>query len=883
MPILIVGAGGFATIQLAVNAAAAGDTIVIQAGTYVEQVIVDQKDGLTIRADAGAVVTIQAPADLVETARSSSDREIHAVFTVKGSLGVTLEDIGIDGRGAGNTVDEGGGFGIANFYGVYYRSSSGTLENVDIVAVRDPYPGGSTPGGQPNVDGVQRGVGLVVDNDSLLPFAMHGGSIGDFQKQAATFVRADLDVSGVTVSGGGAQPVIAQNGFSINRSTGTVTGNTITDIGYAGPANAYSGAILASSNTDLVITDNVLGGSNGDKSAAKVVGVWIYQNGPVNSGGEISGNIITSMDVGIAVDDAITPDGLSIHDNDVSQGDLSDPFSAGVRFEPTPTFPTPFVVEGSAMHDKLSGAAAADTLTALAGDDTLNGGAGDDILDGGAGIDTMSGGVGDDSYHIDDSLDVFTEDAAAGTDKILTSLASFSLSGLDNFENLTGTSATGQQLTGNDGTNVVVGAAGNDILNGGAGADEMRGGLGDDGYVVDDAGDLVVEQADEGDDAILTTLVSLTLGDNVEGLQYQGIGNFTGTGNGLDNLIGGDEGNDTLDGAAGADAMTGGLGNDIYLVDNLGDEAIETDASHGIDTVRSSVSFTLGEHMENLRLTGAETIDGTGNELANFLAGNAAANRLNGAGDADTMAGGAGDDYYIVDNVGDRTFETAGQGIDTVRSTVDYTFGGHVENLILVGPGANGIGNSQNNVMSGTLGANVLSGENGFDTLNGLGGNDKLFGGGNDDLLDGGIGADELYGGVASDTLLGGAGRDLLHGEGGHDLLTGGEGHDRFYFDTALDRTSNVDQITDFLRGTDKIMLDRAVFAETAVTGTGALAPGEFHVGAAAADAGDRIIYNGVTGQLFYDADGLGGAEQIPFARLSGAPPLTNTDFIGYI
>lgn len=79
MSILVVGAGGFATIQLAVNAAQDGDTIAVEAGIYVEQVIVDDKDGLTIRAAVGAEVTIQAPADLVETARSSSDREIHAV------------------------------------------------------------------------------------------------------------------------------------------------------------------------------------------------------------------------------------------------------------------------------------------------------------------------------------------------------------------------------------------------------------------------------------------------------------------------------------------------------------------------------------------------------------------------------------------------------------------------------------------------------------------------------------------------------------------------------------------------------------------------------------------------------------------------------------
>jgi serralysin len=389
--ILFVGAGGFTTIQAAVDASHDGDTILVAAGTYVEQVVVNNIDNLTIRALDGAQVTIQAPADVHETARSSSDREIHAVFTVKDSANVLLENIDVDGRGAGNTVDEGGGAGIANYYGVYYRNSSGGLENVDITGVRDPYPGGNTPGGQPNVDGVQRGVAVVVDNDSLMAFAMHGGTISDFQKQAGTFVRADLDISGVTVIGGGAQPVIAQNGFSINQSTGTVTGNTLTGIGYAGPAAAYSGVILASSNTDLVITDNIIGGSNGDNSAAKVVGIWIYQNGPVNSGGEISGNTISHTDVGIAVDNAITPNPLLIENNSVTSPDLTDPFSAGVRFEPTPiTTTTAFDIDGTAMHDVLSGNAGNDVMTALGGNDSLRGNGGNDTLDGGTGTDTAT-------------------------------------------------------------------------------------------------------------------------------------------------------------------------------------------------------------------------------------------------------------------------------------------------------------------------------------------------------------------------------------------------------------------------------------------------------------------------------------------------------------
>ncbi|HEX8193356.1 MAG TPA: hypothetical protein VF552_10700, partial [Allosphingosinicella sp.] len=162
MPVLTVGPGGFATIQEAVDASADGDTIVVSAGIYVEQVVVTGRSNLFIIAADGEQVTIKAPADVQETARSSSDREIHAVFTVVNSAAVTLQDIDIDGSGAGATVDEGGGAGIANYYGVYYRNASGALEFVDVTAVRDAYPGGLAPGGQPIVDAVQRGTAVVV-------------------------------------------------------------------------------------------------------------------------------------------------------------------------------------------------------------------------------------------------------------------------------------------------------------------------------------------------------------------------------------------------------------------------------------------------------------------------------------------------------------------------------------------------------------------------------------------------------------------------------------------------------------------------------------------------------------------------------------------------
>jgi Ca2+-binding RTX toxin-like protein len=385
---LLVGSGGFATIQEAVNAAHDGDTILVAAGTYVEQVTVNNLDNLTIVAADGALVTIKAPADLVETARSSSDREIHAVVTAKDSLNLVIQDIDIDGDGRGNTVDEGGGAGQANFYGVFYRNSSGSLFDVDIKGVRDPYPGGTAAGGQPLVSGVQRGVGLVVDNDALLDFTMIGGSISDFQKNGTSFNRANLNIAGVTITGGGAQSGIAQNGLQVGNSTGSIIGNTITGIGYAGPADAYSGGILAFGNTNLDIAGNAITGSNDASTAAKVVGIFVFDNGAPSSGGSIQGNSIDHVDEGIDVTGDIAPNGILIQNNNVTNIDGTNNAPVGVYFQPDPAFATAHDVDGTDADDVLVGGAGNDHLSGLDGNDTLTGEGGDDTLDGAGNEDT---------------------------------------------------------------------------------------------------------------------------------------------------------------------------------------------------------------------------------------------------------------------------------------------------------------------------------------------------------------------------------------------------------------------------------------------------------------------------------------------------------------
>jgi Ca2+-binding RTX toxin-like protein len=128
--------------------------------------------------------------------------------------------------------------------------------------------------------------------------------------------------------------------------------------------------------------------------------------------------------------------------------------------------------------------------------------------------------------------------------------------------------------------------------------------------------------------------------------------------------------------------------------------------------------------------------------------------------------------------------------------------------------------------------------------------------------------------------LIGGGGADDLYGGTGPDDLTGGTGTDNFRFDAALNAATNVDDMLDFNVAEDTIQLDRDIF--TGIAADGALA-GAFRTGTSALDADDRIIYDAVTGQIFYDADGLGGTAQILFATVNAGTALTNADFVGYI
>lgn len=295
----------------------------------------------------------------------------------------------------------------------------------------------------------------------------------------------------------------------------------------------------------------------------------------------------------------------------------------------------------------------------------------------------------------------------------------------------------------------LIGNAADNVLDGGAGVDLMAGGNGNDTYRVDRSRDEVREYSGGGEDTVVAA-ASFTLGRSVEHLLLTGTADLHGTGNALDNRLRGNDGNNRLDGGGGTDTLAGGVGDDRYIVDRATDVVVEY-TGNGMDTVLASASFTLGRAVEDLILTGAANLAGTGNSLANRLTGNSGDNRLDGGGGGDTLIGGAGDDAYLVDSNQDVIREYSGGGVDTVLSTVSWTLGKALENLSLGGAAnLNGSGNGLDNRLLGNSGRN---------TLDGMGGNDHLDGGQGDDRY--------LFGrGGGSDTV-----RDVDATAGNHDAL----------------------------------------------------------------------------------------------------------------
>ncbi|MFZ6049904.1 peroxidase family protein [Pseudomonas sp. CR3202] len=487
----------------------------------------------------------------------------------------------------------------------------------------------------------------------------------------------------------------------------------------------------------------------------------------------------------------------------------------------------------------------------------------------------------------------FTDDG--GTTETVTSAATglvgMFVNGTDADETLVG-SVGSDLLNGNGGSDLLIGGmeddtlnggAGNDILLGGGGVDTMTGGLGNDIYEITEASDVVTELAGEGHDTVSTSLSSFTLADNFEGLFYGGSGDFNGTGNAADNVLVGNGGNDVLNGAGGNDTMAGGAGNDTYAVAEAGDLVIELPGG-GVDTVQTSLaSYVLGANLENLTYVGTGDFSGIGNALANVMIGGSGNDLLIGGGGADTMSGGLGDDIYEVTDAGDGVNELAGEGHDTVSTSLNsYTLGANLEGLFFGGSGNfTGIGNELENAIVGGAGNDTLIGKGGADVMAGGQGNDiyevtefgdivlELAGAGTDSvstslsvyelganlegLFFGGAGNFDLgMGNALNNTIVGGAGQDALFGLGGNDYLVGGAGNDIFVFGAGFGQ----DTIADFTIGQDRLNIENLGITAANFVG---------NVSIAAVAAGTQVTI---------------GANSITLVGVADANSVTQADFI---
>jgi Ca2+-binding RTX toxin-like protein len=288
-----------------------------------------------------------------------------------------------------------------------------------------------------------------------------------------------------------------------------------------------------------------------------------------------------------------------------------------------------------------------------------------------------------------------------------------------------------------------------------------------------------------------------------------------------DDVLVGSEGNDIINGLGGNDLIFGDIGNDTI------------DGGAGNDELFGEVGDDV-------------LMGGEGDDV------------LDGGLGSDALSGGAGNDTYLIDRLTDTVTEAANQGDDTVQvnGNFSYTLGDHLEGLILNSDAAvNGTGNA---------GHNVIIGGGGGNTLLGLAGND---------LLRGRDGNDNINGGIGNDTLF---------GDGGSDQLTGGIGSDRFVFEEPA--VAGADTITDFSVADDVIVLSLEPtspglnFMDGNLTADAFITADQFHVGAAAADASDRLIYNTTNGQLWFDADGTGNAGAVLLATMEAGLTLTHNN-----
>ena len=398
------------------------------------------------------------------------------------------------------------------------------------------------------------------------------------------------------------------------------------------------------------------------------------------------------------------------------------------------------------VADSIVGNAGADTLVAQDPYDTLVAGAGTTTFVLNAAYTTAV---------INSSSDVIEDTSGFGHEVIESSLSytlptSVTTLELIGSSNLTGAATSGNNsLVGNAGNDILSAGAGSDTLVAGAGSDTLVGGSGADTFVINNASDVLLSVSTAAGNTVISS-VTYSLAANVSNLTLEGSANLVGTGNNLTNTIVANSGNDTLIAGSGVAHLDAGVGSDLFVVNSASDVVFNSDAGldGGIDTIQSSVSYTLPTAINILQLTGTANLNATGNTAADSLIGNAGNDSLMaGIGDdtiiagtgIDTLVGGtgSGNETFVVDNASDAVLDSVSSHNNIVYSSVSYSAPLNVNTMIFTGSASIvGTANSAN------------------DLLEGNSGNDSLVAGAGNDTLNSGLGVATLVGGAGNDTFI---------------------------------------------------------------------------------------------------------------------------------
>jgi Ca2+-binding RTX toxin-like protein len=726
MAILNVGAGQtFTTIQDAIAAASAGDTISVAAGTYTGDITVD-KQLFFEGAQLGIAGTDAARAPVLTGGGALTGAGAgEAVITGRFIVNAGVDDVRVDGFAFFNNVNN---FNPAR---IDVKGDNFTFQNNQFLDVTPGSVGNILVGGTPDLNNPPQGGGATFD-DNL------------FQKATGT-----------------GNPTLQLHGPDVTFTNNTVINGPLFLTPLPNASNKPNAPEM--SDQTLIVTGNTFTNS--------------FRSGL----GFVMGDFANLGTSDITVQQAIADGNLLISGNTFN--------GAAVNVITGPDFDDDMSALATEFADEIRGQDGDDTLVGLAGNDTLNGQDGDDSLRGDIGDDTLIGGIGTDWASYANASGNVTVDLSAAQPRSFGADGNDSLSSIENVLGGNGNDSIlgdglANLLDGGNGNDTLDGGEGDDSLYGGAGNDwASYANAG--GAVTVDLSAGTSSGADGNDD--LTEIENVLGGIGNDSILGDGQANVLDGGAGNDSIFGG-AGNDTVIGGQGRDSLDGGTDIDLVDFSAVTGNITKNTFSNqfnvsgvGSSTLVGFERFLLGSGNDQVFLNQStdNTVDGGagddgiftgfGNDSVFSGIGNDAV--VGRVGD-DTLDGGIGDDELFGEEGNDSLL--GGDGEDSLDGfTGDDTLDGGAGNDWASYLNAGG-------AVTVDLSAGTSSGADGNDDLteieNVVGGigNDSILGDGLNNRLDGGNGDDRLDGGAGNDALNGGAGNDTVIGGQGFDSLDGG-------------------------------------------------------------------------------------------------------------